>query len=121
MSSKKPSQQLSGEIDRSIESVWTKQEKEDIRKAGVKIIHEKCDKIMAESKQLPLDSYLITYEVNGNTLYDIVQCSAKVKIFDAYYDKFGKGALKSMVWTSGTINPKLYGATKPEPPKKRGR
>lgn len=76
---------------------------------------------MAESKQLPLDSYLITYEVNGVTLYDIVQCSAKTKIFDAYYDKFGMGVLKSMVWTNGTINPKLYGATKPDEPKKKRR
>lgn len=112
---------MSGEIDRSIDNVWTKQEKEDIKRMGVKILHEKCDRFMAESKQLPLDSYLVTYEVNGKILYDIVQCSAKVKIFDAYYDKFGKGALKSMVWTSGTVNPKLYGATKPEQPKKRSR
>jgi hypothetical protein len=121
MSSKKPIPQFNGEIDRSIDTVWTKQEKEDIKKTGVKILHEKCDKLLAESKQLPLDSYLVTYEVNGVTLYDIVQCSAKVKIFDAYYDKFGAGALKSMKWTDGTVNPKLYGATKPEQPKKRGR
>jgi len=121
MSSKKPSLQSSGEIDRSVDTVWSKQEKEKLRGWGVKILHEKCDKFMAESKQLPLDSYLVTYEVNGNILHDIVQCSAKVKIFDAYYDKFGQGVLKSMVWTSGTVNPKLYGATKPEQPKKRGR
>lgn len=121
MSSKKPTQQFNGEIDRSIDTVWTKQEKEDIRKTGVKILHEKCDKLLAESKQLPLDSYLVAYEVNGILLYDIVQSAAKVKIFDAYYDKFGAGVLKSMVWTSGTVNPKLYGATKPEAPKKRSR
>lgn len=121
MSSKKPSQELNGEIDRSTESIWTRQEKEDIRKTGVKIIHEKCDKIMAESKQLPLDSYLVTYVVNNLTLYDIVQCAARVKIFDAYYDKFGKDALQDISWTEGRVNPKLYGATKPEPPKKRGR
>lgn len=121
MSSKKLSQELNGEIDRSIDTVWTKQEKEKIRGWGVKILHEKCDKVMAESKQLPLDSYLVTYEVNGVTLYDIVQCASKVKIFDAYYDKFGTGVLKSMVWTSGTINPKLYGATKPDEPKKKRR
>ena len=121
MSSKKPSQELNGEIDRSIDTVWSKQEKEKIRGWGVKILHEKCDKFMAESKQLPLDSYLVTYEVNGTTLYDIVQCSAKVKIFDAYYDKFGQGVLKSIVWTSGTVNPKLYGATKPDDAKKKRR
>jgi len=121
MSSKKPSQELNGGIDRSIDTVWTKQEKEELKRWGVKILHEKCDRLLAESKQLPLDSYLVTYEVNGNILYDIVQCSTKVKIFDAFYDKFGAGALKSMVWTSGTINPRIYGATKPEPPKKRGR
>ena len=119
--SKKLSQELNGGIDRSIDTVWTKTEKEEIRKLGVKILHEKCDKVMAESKQLPLDSYLVTYEVNGVTLYDIVQCASKVKIFDAYYDKFGMGVLKSMAWTSGTINPKLYGATKPDEPKKKRR
>lgn len=76
---------------------------------------------MAESKQLPLNSYLVTYEVHGTTLYDIVQSHSQVKIFDAYYDKFGTGVLQSMKWTKGTINPKLYGATKPDDPKKKRR
>lgn len=112
---------MSGEIEHSLSSIWTKEEKEEIRKFGVRILHEKCDKVMAESKQLPLNSYLVTYEVHGTTLYDIVQSHSQVKIFDAYYDKFGTGVLQSMKWTKGTINPKLYGATKPDDPKKKRR
>ena len=104
-----------------LSSIWTKDEKEEIKKIGVRILHEKCDKIMAESKNLPLNSYLVTYEVNGVTLYDIVQSHGQVKIFDAYYDKFGTGVLKSMKWTNGRVNPKLYGATKPDDPKKKRR
>jgi hypothetical protein len=112
---------LNGVVEANIDPGWTKCEKELIQKTGVRILHEKCDKEMAESKNLPLNSYLVTYEINDVVLYDIVQSHGQVKVFDAYYDKFGVGVLKSMKWTKGTINPKLYGATKPDAPKKRSR
>jgi len=119
--SKKLSPQSNGVNEYDLSSVWTKDEKEEIKKSGVRILHEKCDKVMAESKHLPLNSYLVTYKVNDIILYDIVQSHAQVKIFDAYYDKFGTGVLQSMSWTKGTVNPRLYGATKPDDPKKKRR
>lgn len=79
------------------------------------MIHENCDKSLAENKSLPLNSYLVTYEYKGSVCYDIVQSNAIVKIFDCYYDKLGIGsAIKSIKWTDGRVNPKLYGYTKPE-------
>jgi hypothetical protein len=80
----------------------------------LKIIHEKCDKILSNDKNLPLNSYLVTYIIESKTYYDIVQSNSKVHIFDSYYDQYGKGSIQSIEWTSGRVNPKFYGQTKPE-------
>jgi hypothetical protein len=117
--SKKPTPILNGEIE--LEIGWTPSEKEEMKKHGVKLLHERCDKLMAKSKHLPLNSYLIHYKLNEVHYYDIVQTHARVKAFDVYYDKYGKDTLVSITWTDGRVNPKLYGATKPDEPKKKRR
>jgi len=43
------------------------------------------------------------------------------KVFDAYYDKFGRDVVQSITYTQGRINPKLYGATKPDDVKRKRR
>lgn len=116
MSSQKPSLQSNGETEpKSKQSCWNTSDLENNRKAGVLMIHENCDKSLASNKSLPLNSYVVTYEYEGSVCYDIVQSNAIVKIFDCYYDKLGIGsAIKSIKWTDGRVNPKLYGYTKPE-------
>lgn len=71
------------------------------------IIHKNCDKNLAKDKTLPRNSYLVTYEQDEELVYDIVQCSSKVQIFDYYYDRYGN-VLKDIRWTEGTVNPKCY-------------
>lgn len=116
MSSQKPSQQSNGEAEvNSMKSCWTPGDLENNRKVGVLMIHENCEKSLAENKSLPLNSYIVTYEYKDSICYDIVQSNSISKIFDCYYDKLGIGsAIKSIKWTDGRVNPKLYGYTKPE-------
>jgi len=33
----------------------------------------------------------------------------RVKVFDLYYDKFGKGVIENIDWGYGTVSPKLWG------------
>lgn len=73
------------------------------------IIHKDCDKSLSKDKSLPVDSYLVTYLVKDKEKYDIVQAGGKVEIFDSYYDEYGKGSLRSIQWTDGRVNPRVYG------------
>lgn len=121
MSSEKPSNKSSGETEPSIKSPWTKEGKEDLKKYSIKILHENCDRSMANSKNLPSNSHLIQYKLNGTIFLDIVQSYTKSKVFDAYYDKFGRDVVQSITYTQGRINPILYGATKPDDVKRKRR
>ena len=84
---------------------------------GVTVIATNCDKELAEDKSLPVDSYLITLESEGEKWQDIVK-GVKVKIFDAYYDNFGH-CMKEMVYTSGTVSAKLWGSQQKDKKKKK--
>ena len=77
----------------------------------VRFIHENCDKKLADNKSLPNNAYLVEYEVEGKTQYDVVQSIKVVDIFDQYYDKYKKG-LKKITQSEGTINPKLWSGKK---------
>jgi hypothetical protein len=83
----------------------------------MKIIHEKCSTTLAEDKTLPLNSYIVSYFFEEDLFYDIVQSSSRVNIFDYYYDKYKN--VKSINYTKGTINPKLYGIKSKETRKRR--
>jgi hypothetical protein len=74
----------------------------------LKIISEKCEKKESNDKSLPLDSYLVTYKIEDELFYDIVQSSSSVEIFDYYYDTYGKNSILKYEWTKGSVNPKLY-------------
>lgn len=84
----------------------------------VKHIHQDCDPELANNRELPYNAYLVTYEVDGEVRYDIVQCHKKVEIFDHYWDRYREG-LKSFKQTEGRVNPKLYGAAPPKETKKK--
>jgi hypothetical protein len=101
------------------QEVWSSQERETSKsRYGCEILQEKCTKQDAKNKQLPVDSYLVTYMIDGNIFYDIIRASKTVNIFDMYYDKFGN-CLKSMEWTDGRISPRLWGYKAPEKKKRK--
>lgn len=74
----------------------------------MKIIHKNCQKELSKDKSLPLNSYIISYKLDEEIVYDIVQSNSKVEIFDHYYDNYGN-VLINISWTNGTVNPKLWG------------
>jgi hypothetical protein len=82
---------------------------------GINIIHVNCDPSLAEDKSLPRDSYIISYGDDDTQKYDIVQ-GLRSDIFDQYWDKYRD--VRSMEWTEGTVNPKMWGY-KPSETKKR--
>lgn len=87
------------------------------QKYGVTVIATNCSKEAAQDKSLPVDSYLLTLQYDGETWLDIVK-GVKVKIFDAYYDTFGN-CMKDMVYTDGTMSAKLWGNKVKETKKKK--
>ena len=103
----------------TLKQVWSNQEKESSKsRYGCEILQEKCAKEDAKNKQLPVDSYLVTYMIDCNIFYDIIRASKTVNIFDMYYDKFGN-CLKSMEWTDGRISPRLWGYKPPQAKKRK--
>jgi hypothetical protein len=83
------------------------------------IIHKNCERKLSKNRELPINSYLVTYIFEGKESYDIVQSSGRVEVFDYYYDNYGKGNILNIEWTDGRINPKMYGYVPKETKKKR--
>ena len=72
----------------------------------------------ANDKSFPTDARLIWYIVGNQKFIDLVRCTKVSKLFDMYYDKYGKGAVQKIDFGYGTVNPKLWGV-KPKEQKKR--
>ena len=84
----------------------------------MKVLHEKCDPKLAESKKLPYTAYLVEYMREGRIAYDIAAATSQVELFDEYYDKYKKD-FKQFKQTEGRINPTLWNnQPKATPPKK---
>jgi hypothetical protein len=115
---KKPFPTSNGETEPD-SSLWSKEDKENLKIYGLKLIHENCDLSVKQSKNLPQNALIVSYNVEDKLYHDIVQSYAKVKVFDAYYDRFGKDSILSINLTNGRISPRLYGGTKPDSSKKR--
>ena len=108
---------------KEVQTYWTVKEKETLPdKYSTELLVENCNKDEERNPQFPLDAYIVTYkDSNGDVRKDIVRASAKVNLFDMYYDKFGANSLISMDYGYGTVNPKLYGIKVPNKTKKRPR
>ena len=76
----------------------------------MKFLHQKCDPDLANDRELPYTAYIVTYEEDGEVLYDIVICNKKVEIFDYYWDKYRENLI-GFKQTEGRVNPKLWGYT----------
>ena len=82
------------------------------------VLLEKTTLEAANDRSFPTDARLIWYVVDGVEHIDLVRCSKVVRLFDMYYDKYGKGAVQKIDFGYGTVNPKLWG-NKPKKDKKR--
>ena len=82
------------------------------------ILQERTTLEAANDKTLPNDARLVWYVVDGVEYIDLTRCSKVVKLFDMYYDKYGKGSIQKIDFGYGQMNPKLWG-NKPKKEKKR--
>ena len=78
------------------------------------IILEKTTKEKANDRKLPSDAFNVFYVVDGEERLDVTRSGKMVNIFDMYYDRYGKGALKKIDYGQGTVNPSQWGYKKPE-------
>ena len=68
----------------------------------IKVLHEKCDKKLADNPKLPYNAYLIEYKEGEEHFFDIAIGDKAVDIFDHYYDKSSK--FVNMVQAKGLVN-----------------
>lgn len=85
---------------------------------SIKILHQNCDPSLANDRSLPCTAYLVHYEIDGATAYDIVIPNKRVDIFDYYWDKYREG-FKGFKQSEGRANPKLWGIKPKEEKKKK--
>ena len=97
---------------------WTKEEKELIHTYGCQLIAENATTEQLENKQLPTDTMIVSYKVEDKLYKDLCR-GTTVKIFDLYYDKFGKDSVQKIDYGYGTVNPNQWGYKAPSPKKKR--
>lgn len=83
------------------------------------ILQEKTTLEVANDKLLPNDARLIYYIVDGVQHIDLTRCRKTVELFDMYYDKYGPGAVQSIDFGFGQMDPKLWGYKKPEEKKRK--
>ena len=90
-------------------SSWTPSEKESSKtRYGCEIMVENGTWEQVSTTDAPNDAKIVTYIVDGEKRFDLTRSQKEVRIFDMYYDKFGKD-LKSIVFGNGKTSPKLWG------------
>jgi hypothetical protein len=72
----------------------------------------------SEVKNLNPSDYGCQILLEKTTLDRATRCAKNVRLFDLYYDMYGKGAVQKIDFGYGTVNPKLWG-NKPKTEKKR--
>lgn len=104
---------------------WTEEERNDCKKRDVNIfiLNTTPADIVEMDADLPTDTHIIEYVVDGETTYDAIRAYKKSNVFDEYYDKFKRDNLNGTVVAItngyGRIRPKLYGYKAPETSKKK--
>ena len=110
------------EVKRGKEVV-TEEKKEEVKfnpsDYWCEIILEKTTLEKAEDKSLPTDAFNVTYMVEGTEHLDVTRSEKMANVFDMYYDKYGKGGVKSIEYGHGTIRPNLWNVKPPERKRKR--
>lgn len=73
------------------------------------ILHKDCDLTVHNTRDLPYDSYVVTYIDDGRICYDIVQPRKQLDIFDYYWDRYREDFKPPWYQSEGRVNPKLWG------------
>ena len=72
----------------------------------IRVLHEKCDKKLADNPKLPYNAYLIEYKEGEEHFFDIAIGDKAVDLFDHYYDKSSK--FVNMIQAGGLVNPRNW-------------
>lgn len=105
--------------NKDLTHAWTPEEKELFKsKYGCEVIKQNCTLEEAKDTQVPNDAYIVTYQIDGKTYYDLTRCGKRSNLFDMYYDNLGS-VVRNIDWGYGKINPKLWGYQAPEKKKRK--
>lgn len=85
---------------------------------SVTILHKDCDLSVANTRDLPYDSYVVTYIEDGRICYDIVRPRKQMDIFDYYWDNYREDFRPPWRQSEGRVNPKQWGIKTKEGKKK---
>jgi len=98
---------------------WTPEEKNNlISNYGCELLVENATSEQIKDTSLPNDTYQVHYRVNGQNFVDLCR-GTRVRIFDLYYDKFGKGSVFKIDFGYGRVNPRVWGYKQPEKKKRK--
>ena len=103
---------------------WNDEERAAAARADVNvfILNTTPDAIKEMDKELPTDTHIIQYVIDGETSYDAIRAFKKSAIFDIYHDKFKRDNISATIVSIsngyGVIKPKLYGYQAVESSKK---
>ena len=104
--------------------IWTDEERRNAQRSDVNIfiLNTTPDVIKEMDPELPTDTHIIEYTVDGETSYDAVRGYKMGDIFNVYHDKFKReSAVCTIVAITngyGRIKPNLYGYVAVESSKK---
>ena len=109
---------------RGAEAVAAEENKEEQSKINpsdysCEVILEKTTKEKANDRKLPSDAFEVYYVVDGEERLDVTRSSKMANVFDYYYDKYGKDAIKKIDYGQGTVNPSQWGYKEPQKKKRR--
>tara|TARA_Y100001963_G_scaffold138135_1_gene202560 strand:- start:13 stop:384 length:372 start_codon:yes stop_codon:yes gene_type:complete len=98
-----------------------KKEEEKIKASdySCEILLEKTTMDKADDRKLPSDAFNVFYVVEGEDRLDVTRSGKMVNVFDLYYDKYGKDAVRKIDYGHGTVNPSQWGYKQPEKKKRR--
>jgi hypothetical protein len=78
---------------------------------GCEILLEKTSLEKVKNSNFPNDTYLIWYAENDKIHLDMVR-GTSVRVFDMYYDRYGKDSIQKIDFGYGKINPKIWASNK---------
>ncbi len=99
-------------------SSWSSEERKLISQYGCELLVEGATKEQIGDRKYPTDACVVSYVVKDKVHMDLCR-GPRVNIFDLYFDKFGKGSVRSIDWGKGNVSPLQWGYKAPEKKKRR--
>ena len=111
------------EVKRGEKKVPGQEKKEDDKlnptDYACEILLSKTSINQAKDKKLPSDAFIVYYEADDRECIDVTRSGKMVNVFDLYYDKYGKDAIKKIDYGQVTVNPSQWGYKEPQKKKRR--